>query len=179
VQNVFSYFNIHQIFTYGLEFNSTYNFSNQFNVSVGYQYLIAKDQSVVEAIEKGTVYARDPVTLESFQIKTTDYFGLLNRSRNTTNIKFYYTVPKIKTDFNLQIFYKSKYGLWDTNSNQILDKYDDFVDGYATANVSISKQIKEKFSIQLGVNNLFDFTNPQEISTVSGRQIYGKLQFNY
>lgn len=178
-QNVFSYFNIDQIFTYGLELNSTYNFSNDFNFSVGYQYLIAKDRSVVEAIENGSVYARDPVTLESFQIKTTDYFGLLNRSKNTANVKFYYTVPKIKTDFNLQIFYKSKYGLWDTNSNQILDKYDDFVDGYATANVSFSKQIKEKFSLQLGVNNLFDFTNPQEISTVSGRQIYGKLQFNY
>jgi outer membrane receptor for ferrienterochelin and colicins len=178
-QNVFSYFNIDQIFTYGLELNSTYNFSNQFNISFGYQYLVAKDKSVIEAIKNGTVYARDPFTLESFQIKTTDYFGLLNRSRNTANVKFYYTVPKIKTDFNLQIFYKSKYGLYDTNSNQILDNYDDFVDGYATVNVSISKHIKEKFSIQLGVNNLFDFTNPQEISTVSGRQIYGKIQFNY
>jgi outer membrane receptor for ferrienterochelin and colicins len=178
-QNVFSYFNIDQIFTYGLEFNSTYNFSKQFNVSVGYQYLIAKDKSVVEAIENGTVFARDPNTLESFQIKKADYFGLFNRSRNTANMKLYYTIPKFKTDFNLQVFYKSKYGLWDTNSNQILDKYDDFVDGYATANFSVTKRIKEKFSIQMGINNLFDFTNPQEISSISGRQIFGKLQFNY
>ncbi|PWA09653.1 TonB-dependent receptor plug domain-containing protein [Flavobacterium laiguense] len=178
-QNAFSYFNIDQIFTYGLELNSTYNFSNQFNVSVGYQYLIAKDQSVVEAIENGTVFARNPATLESFQIKKFDYFGLLNRSKNTANVKMYYTIPKLRTDFNLQVFYRSKYGLWDTNSNQILDTYDDFVDGYATANFLISKQIKEKFSIQMGVNNLFDFTNPEEISTVSGRQIFGRLQFNY
>ena len=79
----------------------------------------------------------------------------------------------------MQVFYRSKYGLWDSNSNQILDKYDDFVDGYTTANVSILKKIKEKISIQIGVNNLFDFTNPQEISSISGRQIFGKLQFNY
>jgi outer membrane receptor for ferrienterochelin and colicins len=178
-QNVFSYFNIDQIFTYGLELNSTYNFSSQFNVSVGYQYLIAKDKSVVEAIENGTVFARNPTTLESFQIKEADYFGLLNRSKNTANVKLYYTISKLKTDFNLQVFYRSKYGLSDSNSNQILDKYDDFVDGYATANFSISKQIKERLFIQMGINNLFDFTNPEEISTVSGRQIFGKLQFNY
>ncbi|TRX36564.1 TonB-dependent receptor [Flavobacterium sp. ZT3R18] len=178
-QNVFSYFNIDQIFTYGLELNAAYNFSDQFNVSLGYQYLIAKDQSVVRAIENGTVFARNPTTLESFQIKKADYFGLLNRSKNTANVKLYYTIPKLKTDFNLQVFYRSKYGLSDSNSNQILDKYDDFVDGYATANFSISKQIKEKLFIQMGVNNLFDFTNPEEISTVSGRQIFGRLQFNY
>ncbi|MBF2092938.1 TonB-dependent receptor, partial [Flavobacterium psychrophilum] len=76
-------------------------------------------------------------------------------------------------------FYRSKYGLFDTNNNQILDVYDDFVKGYFITNVSISKQIKEKFSFQVGANNLLDYTNPKEISNLSGRQIFGKLQFNF
>ena len=178
-QNVFSYFNIDKIFTYGLEFNLTYIFSRQFNVSSGYQYLIAKDESVIKAVKNGTVYARDTATLESFQIKKTDYFGLFNRSKNTANVKLYYAMPKFKTDFNLQVFYKSKFGLWDTNNNQVLDKYDDFVGGYVTTNFSILKKIQEKFTLQAGINNLFDFTNPQEISTLSGRLFFTRLQYNF
>jgi outer membrane receptor for ferrienterochelin and colicins len=178
-QNVFSYLNIDEIFTYGSEYNSSYNFSNQFRMSLGYQYLIAKDKSVIEAIENSEVFARNPQTLQSFQIKKTDYFGLFNRSKHTANIKFLYTIPKLKMDINLRIFYRSKYGIFDTNSNQILDKYDDFVNDYFLTNLSVSKQIKEKFTLQVGANNLLDFTNPQDISTISGRQIFGKLQFNF
>ena len=88
-------------------------------------------------------------------------------------------MPKIKTDFNLQVFYKSKYGLWDSNNNQVLDKYDDFVNAFTTINISASKKILKKFTIQAGVNNLFDFTNPQEISTLSGRLFFTRLQFNF
>ncbi len=178
-QNVFSYFNIDKIFTYGAEFNSTYSFSSAFKVSLGYQYLIAKDKSVLDAIERGEVFARDPETLESFKLNKSDYFGLLNRSKHTANVKFFYAIPKLKTDVNLRIFYRSKFGLFDSNSNQVLDKYDDFVNEYFLANVSFSKEIKEKFTFQMGVNNLFDFTNAKEISTISGRQFFGKLQFNF
>lgn len=178
-QNVFSYFNIDEIFTYGAEYNSSYNFSNQFKISFGYQYLIAKDKSVIEAIENVEVFARNPQTLQSFQIKKPYYFGLFNRSKHTANIKFFYTIPKLKADINLRVFYRSKYGLFDTNSNQILDKYDDFVNDYFLTNLSVSKQIKEKFTLQVGANNLFDFTNPQEISNLSGRQFFARVQFNF
>lgn len=178
-QNVFSYFNINEIFTYGIENNIVYNFNKEFKVSLGYQYLIAKDKSVIEAIENGEVFARDPETLQSFQIKKSDYFGLFNRSKHTANLKAYYTFTKLKTDVNLRIFYRSKYGIFDSNSNQILDKYDDFVNGYFMTNLSVSKHFKEKYSLQIGANNVFDFTNPQEISNVSGRQLFARIQFNF
>ena len=178
-QNVFSYFNIDEIFTYGVELNSTYKFTNDLKVSFGYQYLIAKDKSVIKAIDNGEVFARDPITLQSFQIKKSDYFGLFNRSKHTANVKFYYTIPNSKTDIALRVFYRSKYGLMDTNNNQILDKYDDFVDGYFITNLSISKSFSTRYNLQIGANNLFDFTNPKEISNISGRQIFGKIQFNF
>ncbi len=45
-QNVFSYFNVDKIFTYGIELNSTYKISQDFTISAGYQYLIAKDNTI-------------------------------------------------------------------------------------------------------------------------------------
>ncbi|MCF6132019.1 TonB-dependent receptor plug domain-containing protein [Flavobacterium wongokense] len=178
-QNVFSYFNINEIFTYGIEYNATYKFSSDFRVSFGYQYMVAKDKSVIKAIENGEVFARDPITLESFQLTKSDYFGLFNRSKHIANIKLYYSIPKIKTDVSLRVIYRSKFGLFDTNSNQILDIYDDFVNEYYIANLSLSKSFKDKITLQVGANNLFDFTNPREISNIPGRQVFGKLQFNF
>ena len=177
-QNVFSYFNIDEIYTYGVEFNSTYKFTNNLKMSFGYQFLTAKDKSVIKAIDNDEVYARNPETLQSFLIKKSAYFGLFNRSKHTANLKIQYTLPKSATNINLRVFYRDKYGLLDTNNNQILDKYDDFVNGYFIANLSLSKTFYTKFNLQIGANNLFHFTNPKEISNIPGRQIFGKIQFN-
>lgn len=178
-QNVFSYFNIDKIFTYGIENNLHYNFSNDLKFSLGYQYLIAKDKSVLESLEKGEIFARNQNTLASFQLKKTDYFGLLNRSKHTANFKILYTIPTLKTSINLRVFYRSKYGILDSNNNQILDDYDAFVQGYFLTNLSITKEITKKVAILFGANNLFDFTNPNEISNLSGRQVFARLQFNF
>lgn len=177
-QNVFSYFNIDEIFTYGIENNFHYKINN-FKFSLGYQYLVAKDKSVIKAIDKGEVFARDQTTLASFQLKKDDYFGLFNRSKHTANFKVLYTIPTIKTAINLRVFYRSKYGIADSNNNQILDNYDAFVADYFLTNLSITKDVQDNLSLQMGANNLFDFTNPNEISNLSGRQLFARLQFNF
>ena len=177
-QNVFSYFNSDEIFTYGIENNFHYKINN-FKFSLGYQYLVAKDKSVLKAIDKGEVFARDQTTLASFQLKKDDYFGLFNRSKHTANFKVLYTIPTLKTAINLRVFYRSKYGIADSNNNQILDNYDAFVADYFLTNLSITKDIQDNLSLQMGANNLLDFTNPKEISNLSGRQLFARLQFNF
>lgn len=176
-QNVFSYTNISEIFTYGLEYNSTYNFSKQFTISLGYQYLIAKDKSVVDNFDNHK-FVRPPGS-GTIEISKSDYFGLFNRSKHTANVKFLYSIPKIKTDINLRVFYRSKYGMFDTNGNQVLDQYDQFVKGYVQTNLSVSKQIQEKFMLQAGANNLLDYTNPVQINNLAGRQIFARVQYNF
>lgn len=176
-QNIFSYFNVSEIFTYGLEYNSTYNFTKYFNISIGYQYLIAKDKSVLDHFEEHQFIRNSQ--LQTVKINKSDYFGLFNRSKHTANIKLQYTLEKLKTDINLRVFYRSKYGLFDTNGNQILDEFDDFVNDYFLTNLSVSKHINSKIQLQLGANNLFDFTNPDQIGNLSGRQLFARIQYNF
>ena len=176
-QNIFSYFNYSKVFTYGLEFNSAYDFTKDFSVSLGYQYLTAKDKSVVDNFEEHQ-YIRNS-DLQTVKIDKSDYFGLYNRSKHTANIKFAYTIPSLKTDINLRVLYRSKYGLFDTNGNGILDKYDNFIRDYFIANLSASKYIMDKFMLQAGANNLFDYTDPSQIPSLAGRQLYGRIQYNF
>ncbi len=178
-QNVFSYFNIDKIFTYGLELNGTYKINSNFSISSGYQYLIAKDQTIVDKIERGEIFARDPITLSSFRLKPSDYFGLYNRSKHTANIKLNYLIPSIETSINARVFYRSKYGIFDSNNNAILDKYDDFVKGYFLTNLTINKDFKYRFSVQFGVNNLFDYKDENNIPNVSGRQLFTRIQYQF
>lgn len=176
-QNIFSYTNFDKIFTYGIEFNSTYSFTKEFVVSLGYQYLIAKDKSVLDNFVEHQ-YIRNS-QLQTVEISKSDYFGLYNRSKHTANIKFAYTIPKIKTDINLRVFYRSKYGMFDTNNNNILDKYDKFVNDYFLTNLSISKYITDKLMLQAGSNNLFDYKEPTQIPNLAGRQLFARIQYNF
>ncbi|WP_337967305.1 TonB-dependent receptor [uncultured Flavobacterium sp.] len=176
-QNVFSYFNYSKVFTYGLEFNSSYDFTKDFSVSLGYQFLTAKDKSVVDNFDDHK-YIRNS-SLQTIEISKSDYFGLYNRSKHTANLKFAYTIPSIKTDVNLRVLYRSKYGLFDTNGNGILDKYDNFIGDYFIANLSASKFIMDKFMLQAGANNLFNYTDPSQIPSLAGRQFYARIQYNF
>lgn len=176
-QNIFSYSNFDKIFTYGIEYNSTYSFTKEFSLSLGYQYLIAKNKDVVDNFENYQ-YIRNS-ELQTIKIDKSDYFGIYNRSKHTANVKVLYSIPKIKTDINLRVFYKSKYGMFDSNGNSILDKYDKFVNDYFLTNLSISKTVADKLMLQAGANNLFDYTDPGQIPSLAGRQFFARIQYNF
>ena len=127
--SVFSYNNVNRAFAQGLELNTSWRVSSEFKVSGGYQLLFAKDKDAIDNFKNGNVFASAPGS-GSFRLTEDDYFGLYNRSRHMANIKFFYTNSNYGFNTNLRGAYRSKYGLFDTNGNQYLDKYDDFVDAY-------------------------------------------------
>lgn len=178
-QNVFSYYNANEVYTQGLEFNANYKFNENISISGGYQLLYANDTDAEKAFEDGQVFARITPNSPSFQLKKDDYFGLFNRSRHMANFKIFYIIPKWKLNANLRATYRSKYGLFDTNGNTYLDTYDDFVEGYTIWDFAINKTIYKKYKLGIGIDNIFNFKDPQNITNIAGSIIYGTVNINF
>lgn len=178
-QNVFSYYNVNRVYTQGLEFNTTWKPSYKLKISGGYQLLFAKDKNAEKAFKNGEVFARENPNSPSFQLKKDDYFGLYNRSRHIASLKLFYDLPQWNLDTNLRGTYRSKYGLIDSNGNSYLDTYDDFVNGYTIIDFAINKTLHDNYQLGFGIDNLFNFTDTQNISNIAGRIIYGKLNIQF
>ena len=137
-QNVFSYFNLNKVYTQGIE--STFNFkpNRKLDIILGYQFLEAKDKNIADSIKDGEIYARESLNSPSFKLMPKDYFGLYNRSKHTFNFKIYFEA-KNNLSINLRSKYRTKYGLFDSNGNDFLDIYDEFVKGYLISDFALLK----------------------------------------
>lgn len=174
-QQVFSYYNIAEVFTQGVETDVAYTIANGLTVSGGYQYLDAKDKAVVEALKAGTVYARDPETNITRRVREDEYGGLLNRSKHMANAKIFYEHSATGWSATTRVIYRGRYGFSDANNNAILDADSEYVDGYAVVNLSVAKTFGRWLRLQAGCDNVFDFTNKTYIPSVPGRLIWGSL----
>lgn len=180
-QNVFSYTNLSQVFTQGAEVEGNYRLTlgtGLLTISSGYQLLEAKDKAVVNAIDAGTVFRRNPETLVTERVRPADYGGLLNRSRHMANVKLFYERPKSGLSASLRGIYRSRYGFADTNGNLILDDASEYVPGYTTWHITAAKTIKT-LTLQAGIDNLTGYTNPQFIPTLAGRLWYVSLRWDW
>ena len=178
--NIYSYFNVNQVETKGLEFNTAYEKVDNWEIKFGYQLLYAYDTEVVKDIEQdySDYYALDTETLTSIRLNKDDYFGLFNRSRHMGNIKLNYHLNE-KTDLNAMLTYRSKYALSDSNGNDILDAYDKFIAGYSLCDVGVTHHINSLQSCQIGIKNIFGFINPEYISNITGRLYYMNFKINF
>ena len=178
-QNVFSYVNFDEISTTGFEINTGYKINDAINLSAGYQLLYAYDKNKQQDVEDSQVFARDPATNQTVAVTQSNYFGLVNRSRHNANFKVFYDIVSAKTNINLRLLYRSKYAQFDTNGNGLIDTYDtSFIDGYVTTNIAASKTFYEDFTLQVGANNLSDYTD-NNIPTLPGIQGYIKLNHQF
>lgn len=171
-QNIFSYQNIDEVFTQGLEFNASYKPSNRWRMSVGYQLLYAKDKEAVDIFESGSVINQGGTEIVLFE---NQYFGLFNRSRHMGNVKIFHTIPQWNLDMNLRATYRSRFGLFDSNGNNYLDTFDVFANGYSIVDIAFNKRLFKKYEIGIGADNVFNFTDPQNINNIAGTLFYGKL----
>jgi len=178
-QNVFSYMNFDEIYTTGFEINSSYKLTEELNISAGYQLLYAFDKQKKQDVADNQVFVRDAESGQSVALAQSDYFGLVNRSRHNANFKVYYDIPSASTNVNMRVLYRSKYAQYDTNGNDLIDNYDtSFIDGFVTVNVAVSKTFYSDFTLQVGANNLLDYTD-NNIPTMPGIQGYLKLNYQF
>jgi outer membrane receptor for ferrienterochelin and colicins len=185
---VFYYENRNKVYTQGVELDLNLKLTTNVTISGGYQFLIAKDKDQEELIKSGTVYFRKTPSSPSQLLQIRDYVGLANRSKHLANLKMFYQNYKHDFSANIRAVYRSKYALYDTNSSQqIIDKYDNFVKGNVLVNTSFSKSIYTIAEIQIGVDNLFNssgtqneklFPNNDSVLRI-GRTFFGKIQINF
>lgn len=178
-RNIYSYHNINRIFTQGIEGDIKYILSSKLSFNIGYQYLVAKDKDIIEQINRGTLYKRDPYTFYSSIVSKKDYFGLNNRSRNTFNSKITWENKKQRMLFFIRGVYRGKYGYNDINGNNICDDEREMVKGFWLINVAASKALGNKTNIQLGIENLLDYTNPVQMPNIAGRLFFININYSF
>ena len=185
--SVFYYENRAQVFTQGIEVDINYKFSDNMRFIGGYQYLEAKDKEEIRKIDAGTIFFRRTPNSPSEILKKEDYFGLSNRSKHTANAKLFYENLEYNFSANIRAIYRSKYALFDTNNSQnIIDRYDDFVAGNTQVNVAIQKTFFNLMNLQFGVDNIFNERGLENKNTFQNtdavlflrRSFYTRLRFN-
>ncbi|MET4105968.1 TonB-dependent receptor [Hymenobacter sp. UYP22] len=174
-QSVFSYRNVSRATTQGLEAEARYLLRPNLTLSGGYQYLRAQDRNVLAQLKAGTLYRRDPETLETVRLSTADYGGLFNRSRHTANVKLFYDDAARGWSGSVRGVYRGRYGFQDRNGNQILDAPNEYVAGYWLWNVAAAKTLRQRYTLQAGLDNVLGYTDPAYLSTVPGRLYYASL----
>ncbi len=175
---IYSYQNINSVFTEGAEMDLKYRFTNRWSVSGGYQFLLAKDKQVLQNIDKDLLYKRDPITLQSSLVTRQDYFGLANRSKNTANFKVLYEDNLQRWDAYFRAVYRGQFGFMDKNGNNIIDSKDEMTAGYWMLNIAASKSFGPALRIQVGAENLLNYTNAIQLPNIPGRTYFININFN-
>ena len=172
-QNVFGYINIDKILTQGLEIQNTYKLSEYLLVNLNYQLLYAFNKENLSKIREGNIYARNPDNLQSISLKVSDVYGLPNRSRHNFNFKLSYLEK-----YFFRLIHRSKYGIFDTNGNNIIDRFDSSVVPQSTIiNFSYKYSIFKKLEMQLTVKNVANFRNVDLVPNIYGREFYARLNY--
>lgn len=174
-QSVFSYGNLGTIQTYGTELDLRWQPLPGLQVNAGYQYLITTDLEVLEDLDAGRVFVRN-ARGRDVRLDRSDYAGLFNRSAHTANLRVFYRAPDTGWEGSLRATYRSRFALFDTNGNAILDDYDTYVDGYMLLNLSAGKRLTSNVLVQAGADNLLNYTDPQNIPGLPGRLWFIALQ---
>lgn len=167
---IYSYHNTGKIFTAGLEVDGRLQVSNHFSFNLSYQFLVAKDRKILEAIDGKKLFRRDPETFATSILNRSQYFGLPNRSRHIGQMKFLYENRQSGQMAYLRFIYRSAFGWADVNGNAVIDDSREMAEGFLLVNFSAMQRINHSIQLQGGIENLLDYKNPMYAPHLPGRQ---------
>ncbi|WP_443943465.1 TonB-dependent receptor [Pedobacter sp. AW1-32] len=161
---IYTYQNLPKAVNKGIDASVKLSPLKSLEISMGYQYLIAKDLSVLDSIRQGNYpynqNIHDPKTGNSYPVSTSDYWGIENRSRHMVNFQAFYEYRPLDLSITGRVNYRGKYPFGDSNGNQFIDRYDTFVNGFFLINASIEKKLwKRHFSIRVTADNIMNYTD--------------------
>ncbi len=165
---IFGYLNIEKARTQGFEFETIYSPFSRLTTSFNYQYL----QAVELTTETRTILENGIVITKEFDIE----IPLPKRPKHSANIKFFYKEPFFDSVISLRGILRGTYFYNDKNADgKANQKDDDFVNAHSVWNLTLSKELKKRFRAQIGIHNLFNYTDSQFLQAQPGRTLFSKL----
>ncbi|WKS94663.1 TonB-dependent receptor plug domain-containing protein [Riemerella columbina] len=168
-QNVFSYRNLDRVFTQGIEAELSWQIAPYLNFSGGYQYLEAKDETVLEKIKNGTISSGENDAGVLIKLKPHHYFGIIGRSKHTFNAKIFYQ-DQNGWLANVRTIYRGRYGFADLDGNGIINNKKETAPGYVLMNTSVGKTWQRRYTVQVGVDNVLNYRD-----AYYNPEFYGRL----
>lgn len=177
--NVFSYFNLNDIYTRGIEVSAGYTLTKNLKLKGGYQFLEAKDLAKLKLIDEHKVLTRN-ANGDEFYVERENYFGLANRSRHSGNLAFNFQNTKDTWEGSIRCIYKGRYGFADNDGNSIINKVSETVSPYYLLNASLTTYFfAKKLTAQVTLDNILNYTNPVYIPGLPGRMILVGLTYQF
>jgi outer membrane receptor for ferrienterochelin and colicins len=172
---IFSYINVKNAYTEGLEFEFIFKLSKKLDLSTGYQYLNTADKEDLQNIKAGKVYTRNSDGTSRLLNKN-EYTGLPNRSKHMGNFKINYE-PSTKFYSTLRFTYRSKWYIADSDGNGLYNTNDESASGFVLMNASAGYSINKKMKIYGGIDNILNHQDANYLPNLQGRMIYMGINF--
>jgi outer membrane receptor for ferrienterochelin and colicins len=173
---IFSYLNVKNAFTQGIETDIKYRHNDHWSFSTGYQFLLTGDQAEIDAINNGKVFTRDQNGF-SRKMDRSEYVGLPNRSKHMANLKIQYDYQNFFA--NARALYRSRWATTDTDGNGIFNTNDAFAKGYIQLNMAAGQNFTNGLSVQAGIDNVLNYTDVLNLPNLPGRTFYLSVSYNF
>jgi len=176
---VFSYVNINQAFTQGLELQIEQKLTTKLQVTAGYQLLETADKDVLKQVKSGTSFGRDISGGPARRMQLRDYSGLFNRSRHMANLRLFYNDEPSGWSASMRWVYRSRMGVLDLDGNNFANMKEEFAPGMLQVNLSVAKRMSKYLTLQTGINNLLNQTNARFMPNIPGTHYFVSIQFTH
>lgn len=173
--SVFSYVNINNAQTKGVETNVEVKLNQHFDIQGGYQYLLSADNDILQKVKEGKVFGRDRVGGSARVMNRGDYYGLQFRSKHMANFKILYHYKDFSTA--LRFLYRNKWGVIDLDGNGFANMPEEFASNFLQVNYSASQKIKKQWNVQVGMNNMLNYRDAKNITNIPGRNYFVTVHY--
>ena len=175
---IFGYFNLKRALTQGVEFEAAKKIGKNISIKSGYQYLYTADKEVLSSIKKGDVFQRDLQSGLASRMGALNYGGLPFRSKHNANIKL---THEMQSGFfsTLRILYRSRWGTYDIDGNGLINRSDEYANGFVQLNASMGYRHKDRWDLMAGLDNILNYKDLQNLPGNPGRVGYLNFQIHF
>jgi outer membrane receptor for ferrienterochelin and colicins len=176
---IYSYINVKQAFTQGLESNISFLIYPCWTFNAGYQFLQTADKDEWQKVKAGNYYYTRDANNNTRLLSRKDYIGLPNRSKHMGNFKIGFEAPNARWFVNMRALYRSKWVVFDKDGNGIYNRQDEFADGFVQLNLSAGYQLKNGLRFQVGTDNALNYTDAANLPNAPGRTFFAGVNWNF